>query len=421
MNEYNVQNQNTDDNEIVIDVGILICDLWKGFKKFWWILLIICCVSAVGVYGKSVRGYVPMYRASSSFTVSTLNGYDETNTSYGFYYSQSTAEQMAKLFPYILQSDVLQDLLKENLGTEVINGSITLNAVPDSNLFTMRVTSRSPEDAQRVLEAAMEVVPEVSRYVIGETKLNIIQPPKVAEQPNNMPNYRKDLVKGFILGAAAGMAILLVYALLRKTIRKEDEFRETLNMQCLGVVPQVKFKQHGEKFDRSISILNKRRDFLSGEAVRGLSLKIERRMKENEQKVLMVTSTLPEEGKTTVAMNLALTLAEKGKNVLLLDMDLRNPTLSRELNVPAKDAKLLQVLNGTMKPEEAVRKLESGIYYLGAAEKAENVLSLLTGAAFAELLEHCRKTMDCIIIDTPPCGIVTDAATVSVLAPSQIK
>lgn len=414
MNEYNVSNEyDREDDENMIDISEFLCDLWRGLKKFWWLVIMISCTAAVALYIRSAKSYVPMYKADSSFTVTTMNDYDETNTFYSFYYTQSTAKQMEKLFPHILQSDIMQDLLKESLGTEGINGSIRISSVPNSNLFTMNVTSRSAEEAQRILETAMNLIPEVSRYVIGETKLNIIQPARASENPVNRPNYRRQILKGLLIGILAGGTLLFLYALLRKTIRKETEFRDILNMTCLAVIPQILFKQHGKNFDRSINVHNENAGRPLKESVRGLSLKIERRMAEKEQKILMVTSTLPGEGKTTVATNLALTLAEKGRKVLLLDMDMRNPTIGEELKVPPEAAALQEVLEGKMEAEEAVLELESGLWFLGSKDPVKNSLSLLTKPGLAKILEEYREKMDYIIIDTPPCGLVTDAATIS--------
>ena len=255
MSEYNVQQQQ-DEDEIVIDLRVLFCDLWKGLKKLWWVFLILCSLMAGMNYVQSAVRYAPMYESKISFTVSTQTGYDETNTSYGFYYNQSTAEQMANLFPYILQSDVMQGLIKEELGTEFVNGNIIANAVPNSNLFTMKVTSSDATAAKQILEATMKHLPDVTKYVIGETKLNIIQPATTPEVSYNKPSYRRKVVKGFLVGVVVSCVILGIYALFRKTIRREEDFREVLNMKCLGVVPQVKFKAHKQKIVRSLVYKN---------------------------------------------------------------------------------------------------------------------------------------------------------------------
>lgn len=412
MSEYDVR-QLEEEDEIEIDLGVLFCDLWKGFKKFWWVFLILCSVLAGLNYARSAAGYVPMYESKISFTVSTQSGYNEANTTYGFYYNQSTAEQLEKLFPYILQTDVMQALIKEELGMDYINGSITAKAVPNSNLFTMKVVSSDGEAARQILEATMKHLPEVTKYVIGETRLNIIQPATTPKNAYNKPSYRRQAMKGFVAGGVVSCALLALYALLRRTIRKEEEFKSVLNMKCLGIVPQVKFKAHKKKIDRSLSILNEKTGRSFREAMRGLSLKLERRMNESEKKVVLVTSTIPGEGKSTAAMNMALALGQKGKKVLLIDMDLRNPTQAKNLKISPKSTGLESVLEGKASAGEAIQLLNQGIYFLGAQKSCKKVSSLLTRPIFGKLIKEYREQMDYIIVDTPPCGTISDAATIS--------
>lgn len=412
MSEYDLKRREGED-EIEIDLSVLFSDLIRGFKKLWWIFLIICSLMAGLNYGQSAVRYEPMYESKVSFTISTQSGYDEANTSYNFYYSQSTAEQLEKLFPYILQTDVMQGLIKEDLGTETINGSITAQAVPNSNLFTMKVTSGNGEEAKQILEATMLHLPEVTKYVIGETKLNIIQPATTPNIAYNKPSYRREVAKGFVMGVGVSCVILALYALFRRTIRKEEDFRSVLNMKCFGVVPQIKFKAHKRAIDTSASILNQRAGRPFRESIRGLTLKVERRMNENDQKVLMVTSTVPGEGKSMTAMNLALTLAEKGKNVLLIDMDLRSPTQAGNLDALFQAVPMEQVLRGNIPAEQAIQKLEQGIYFLGAKKPCQNVPGLITKPTLGNIIQKYRSQMDYIIVDTPPCGMISDAVTIS--------
>lgn len=411
MSEYNVK-QHEEEDELIIDIRVLFCDVWKGFKKFWWLLLILCSLMAGLRYVRCTASYRPMYESKVSFTVTTQSGYDETNTSYGFYYNQSTAEQMEKLFPYILQTDVMRALIKEELGTDYINGTISASAVPNSNLFTMKAVSSDREAARQILEATLKHLPEVTKYVIGKTKLNIIQPATNPEKAFNKPNYRREVVKGIRNGLLISCVILGLYALLRKTIRKVDDFQSVLNMKCLGVLPQVRFKKYNRKIDKTISIRNDKTGRPFRESVKSFGLKAERQMKEKDEKVLMVTSTLPGEGKSMAAMNLALTLGER-KKVLLIDMDMRNPSLAKYLGVSTKMAGLEMVLKGKATPEEVIQKLDNGIYFLGVQKCRQKTSELLTKKALPELIHQYRHMVDYIIIDTPPCGTIADAMTIS--------
>lgn len=409
MSEYNIQE---DDDEIVVDLGVFFCDLWRGLKKFWWIFLIICSLMAGLNYGRAALSYSPSYESKASFTVSTQMGYDESNTSYGFYYNQSTAEQLSALFPYVLQSDVMTGLVEEEIGGAV-SGSVSATAIPESNLFTIKAVSSDPMMAKMLLEATIKHIPDVTRYVIGETKLNIIQPVTTPEEPFNKPDYRRQAVLGALVGVVMCIVILACYALFRKTIRKEEDFREVLNIKCLGMLPFIKFKEHNKEIDQTVSILNERSGRGFREANRSLVLKIQRELDQRDQKVLMVTSTIPNEGKSTAAMNLALGLNKKDKKVLLVDMDFRNPTLKGLLKEEKKMNGLVPVLEGKLDPKEALIETKQGIYFTGAEDPVKNVSQLLTKPYLRSAFETYRKDMDYIIVDVPPCEVMADSSIIA--------
>ena len=102
---------------------------------------------------------------------------------YNFYYDTTTAGQLARTFPYILSSSLLTDAIKEDLGVEAVNGSISAQAISESNMITMSVISQSPEDAKTILESAIKVYPDIARFVIGDTRFNIIDEPTMPDEP----------------------------------------------------------------------------------------------------------------------------------------------------------------------------------------------------------------------------------------------
>ena len=203
-----------DREELEIDLGILLWNFLQGLARFWWLVILLAALGSAAYYVKNSQFYTPMYQSVASFTVMTggnsENGQEEG--SYNFYYDTTTAGQLAKTFPYILGSSLLTDAIKEDLGVDSINGSISAQAVSDSNLITMTVTSSDPQDAKAILESAIKVYPEVSRFVIGETKFNMIDVPTAPKEPYNQPNFVKKAVKGALLGAAAGIFLIVLYA-----------------------------------------------------------------------------------------------------------------------------------------------------------------------------------------------------------------
>lgn len=417
-----------------IDLGALLFAFWRLFKRFWWIIPVLALVGAGAGYVKNASTYRPMYRSTASFTVVTESG---SSDGFSFYYDNLTAGQLAATFPYILSSSLLTDAIKEDLGVDAVNGSISAQAVSDSNLITMSVTSSSPSDAKAILESAIRVYPDVSRFVIGATRFNMIETPTEPTEPYNTPNYSQVAVKWGLAGAGAGIVLLLIGALFKKTVQKPDELNASISLQCLGSIPEVRFKARGNQMKQEISCLDSRTPQNFKESIRSLWLRIQRDMEKDENKILLVTSTVSGEGKSVIAMNLACTAAASGKKVLLIDGDLRKNRKSGKLEKTAQTG-LTDLVSGTVSLDKTIfRDKQSGIYILGSgtfgktspSRNAKNdppsaghfqgrIVRLLGSKTMAGVLAACKKTMDLIIIDAPPCDLFSDASILAEYADS---
>ena len=147
-----------------IDIITLLHDVLRGVKKLWWACLLLTVLCAAGSWYTAKRAYRPLYRAAASFTVATGSG-ESGGFSYGFYYNTATASQLARTFPYILESELLTDGIKQALGTDYITASLSASAVEDSNLFTLTATGANAESTLNVLNAAIDCYPEAARSV----------------------------------------------------------------------------------------------------------------------------------------------------------------------------------------------------------------------------------------------------------------
>lgn len=411
--------------EAQIDLFEILYDFLRGFKKIWWLIPVLVCLFGGLLYARTVIQYQPMYKSQASFTVSTATS-SGSSYSYSFYYDSSTVKQMAATFPYILESNLLTDLIKNDLGVEYINGTISASAIADSNLFTLTVTSNDPQDAYDILEAVMNHYSEVSAYVIGDTKLNMIEAPKLAESPYNEENGLHDAVKGAAAGLTFAIIIQFIYGKMRKTIQREDEVKDVLNVQCLGVVPKVIFKKHRISVDQDISLLNKGISNGFRESVRAIALRMDQEFQKQQKKTILITGSVAGEGVSVVSRNLAYALSEMGKRVILINGNLQMKSEKSLNNTPAGQVHQLRqkneslgapkygledLLRGKCSLADAVYIDEAGhIICLECRKGMQNKKILTMGADIGKLICQFRQVMDYIVIDAPPCTNMSHAA-----------
>ncbi len=383
----------------------------QGLIKFWWLVVVLVLAGASLMCLKSAIFYSPMYVSEATFTVTTNSGNTLTDDSYNFYYDSSTAEQLGLTFPHILSSDLLTDAIKADLGVETVNSSLSATAVTDSNMVTMRSVSSSPEDAKSVLESAIRVYPEVSRFVIGETRFNMIDPPDLPVNPYNKPDYKTELLKGIIIGMMLGLVFIAIYAFLRKTVHKSNELQTRINLPCYVSLPFVKQKQRNSTKEYFPTIYDKDVSQWFNENTEALRLRIEKDLEKDNKKVIMVTSTIPGEGKSVIATNLAYRLAKNGKKVVLIDADLRKQNLAENIGMIATE-NLERILNETHEMNTFIsHDKRSNILFIGGNRPFRDISRFLA-RKLRSLVDVLRENVDYIVIDVPPARDFEDALIV---------
>ncbi len=396
----------TTEDEMEIDLVLLFHTMWRSFLKMWWLFLILIAVCAGGFLAFQSIRYEPLYASTATFTVGTGDG---ESGSYSFYYNASTADQLSKTFPYILNSSYFRSVLLERLGTDTLNGTITAQTIENSNVVTMRVESPSAEDAHSILVTALEIYPETARFVLGDIQFSYLNEPETPQQPFNHISPLRCLVMGGAAGVFLGLAFLGLTALFRRTVRSTEEMKKITSLRCLASVPYVRMKARNAKKVRPLSVTDRRISYGYRESIRALQTRIEKAMKKEDSRILLVTSTSSGEGKSTLAANLAEMFAMRGNRVLLIDGDLRKQTDGQMLGAKRGDG-LIELVHGKKTEEEVLRKMKgSSMWFLGGSRPAKNPVSVLSSGKLPAFLKNMREKMDYIVIDTPPCGMFQDA------------
>lgn len=390
-----------------IDLQTLLGDGLRMMRRLiaLFVLLAVLCTGALCL--REYRSYRPMYRASATFTVYVTNPLQSDIRSY----NTATAEQMAKTFPYILTSGALNERVKQALSITAMP-SVSASVLSSTNIFTLTVTSGDAQLAYDVLNAVIEYYPEVAEFVVGPTVMNLLDESGVPQQPYNQRSYSGAVKKGVLVSAVLWVAAAFALALLRTSVHSEEELRRVLNLRTLGVLPVVrgKGKDACPRFDSGAEYSG------FSESVRLLRMRTEKEMREQGMKVLMVSSATPSEGKTTVSINLASALAAKGKRVLLVDCDLRNPSIAKGFGME-NGTGLVEYLNGEAAFQEILRPSENAnLYFVFAGQPTEEASELLSKQECRNFMEACRKVFDYMILDTPPAALLVDASELAAFA-----
>ena len=388
-------------------VGEYASKILTGIKKHWYIIAVLAGICCVGFTLYSYRAYTPQYTAAATFTV-TPKG--DSLSAYTSISSNASTQQLEKTFPYIITSAPLTRVVAEDLGLSYVPGTLTATAVEDTNLFTITVTSSNYETAYNVLKSVINNYPSVAEYVVGATDLVLVVPPSASSTPINPISYREKALIGTAVGALLGLLIVFFLENLNHTVRHPDEIRKLLNNQRLGSIVKV-VKKKSSHSTGSLTIDDAHTDPRFKESVFSIRNKIIKLCADQKINSVMIASTTTNEGKTTVAANLAIALAKKHYRTVIIDCDLRNPTVRQQLNIPEScSLGIVDVITGGCSLQDAIVKTKkNGLYVLPGTIPVNNASELMGSKQLADLVGALEKIFDYVVIDAPPVGIVSDA------------
>ena len=405
-----------------------ILEFFRTTRANLWLLIIGIIVGAAAgfgyaslqpkVYAASSSGYVTV---GESGTVDVLSG-------------SSAAKERARSYAAIVSSEAVAQKIKQNtpelsLTTGQIRASLTATAGDNAALITVSAQASSPKNAQLLANSALQATadyikeieqnpgnaqalvngdsnatatPSANSNTVRVIPLNnaSVNPPLVS------PNYQQNTLVGAVVGLVVVYAAIFLRRALDQRIRTRDDAIKATNSNILGVLPV------SDDLAEENIVHASNDDHIAHESIRQLRTNLRFVNIDNPPSSFIVTSAVPGEGKSTVSLAVARSMASSGQPVILIDADLRRPTVAKKLHINAKIG-LTQVLAGQVDIAEAVHQVEdSKLFVLPAGRIPPNPSELLGSDKMRQLIEELSKEF-LVIVDAPPLLPVTDASLLS--------
>lgn len=389
-----------------IDIG----NITRSALRYWFYILVVSVIAALLAGTASLRTYQPTYRTQALIAV-------YGRTSYGgvVYDAQDTAE----VFQEVITSNLLQKKVAEEMGIPSLPGSISCANVPYTNMITLTVTAGSPKNAMTVMSGVLEHHSVVTDRLLGDMVLQILEEPAVPTAPVEAYHESEILIKVFCLSLIASSSMLLFLFFIRDDIKNESQVEKKLDTKLFATVYHEDIykgfgflRRRSKKIRSGILVTNPVTSFGYTETFQKMGMRLVYKTKEKNLHSVLVTSLQENEGKSTVAVNLALSLAKMGKRVMLIDLDMRKPAVYKLLEIafPKGKAQLGDMLMRKASLQDAAQKIDGmPLFVLAGNRSYPNSMNLLNQSIVDELLRGMQKYFDYVIIDTPPIDAVADA------------
>ena len=321
---------------------------------------------------------------------------------------QERTEQLIREISFSKQQDLLAAKAQEDMLRAELNNKKSDFQMLGSQKARYEQLKREVESNKDLYEAFLNREKETNATSDYKNVTARFTDPAIVPLFPIAPQRMKLVLIATFFGFAIACALVIILETLREVIRTSSDVQDKLGVTCLGTIPKVKKRALRQKGVTYSAYLDQDEKLFS-EACRSVRTSLLLRLTNSKQKILPFTSAIPEEGKTSTSINMAVSFSTMEK-VLLIDCDLRRPSLTKRFNLPESSPGLTNILTmDTPLSECIIRNEEANLDVLPAGIIPPNPQELLASDRFEKLLEYLKSKYDRIIIDTPPLLSVSDA------------
>ena len=390
---------------------LTLVDVVRVFQRFWALIVVTL---AVGLATAAVALLLlpPTYTSESRLFVSTQSLGTADELLQGSTYTQARMLSYAR----IASDPIVLDPVIERLGLEVtaeeLASTVSATAERDQLIIDIEADAGTAVGAADIANAVADELAEVITETIEApvagsdplVSVTVVKYAAPSEEPS-WPVMWMFLVVGGVAGALLGIGIAFLLSALDTRVRNLDDISRLIATPLIGMVSKDR------RLQRRLPLEMMTGSNTFAESVRGIRTNLQFiDAGGKKRRVLLVTSSIPGEGKSTTALSLAASLAEAGNRVVVVDADLRNPSLAK-LSGLEGGAGLTDLLLGRVEVRDMVQPIGTSgrLFAIASGRIPPNPAELLASTGFTDLIAYLRLETDYIIIDSPPILAVADA------------
>lgn len=402
----------------------------KIIKKHWIACAIVAVASAVVAFLVTSFVIEPRYTSSRALYVNS-----GTNSSAGVNLNEINASQkLANTYIVILKNGTIYDDLSIELDgkytSQQLKSMIALSTVDNTEVIRITATSTDPYEAADICQKFSELAPAALEQVVLGGQVEAFGEPDVNTTPSS-PNKPMAVAVAAVGGAFIAACLFVIISFLDTKVRDANSITERYDFSLIGMVPDqdAAYDQVGGFIRKSSSkgapnvsvsasakinpIISDKTPFSVLEAYNKICANVRFMISNEKSRVVIVTSSIPGEFKSTTSSNLAISLAQGGARVLLIDADLRKPTLHNCIRTP-NECGFSNILAGFCDVDDAIfEEIKPNLDFIPAGLLPPNPVTLLGSEHAKKLVTQLGQEYDYVVIDSPPLNLVSDATLMS--------
>lgn len=393
--ENNVQNEN-----LLTIVKCIIKDILQR-----WILIVAVMIVFGSVFDfmKTVT-YVPQYGTSMT---ATLSGGEDT------FKNIDKVQSYVNILDYLMNSNNAKSYVKKKMpiSKTTYKAEVTLK---QANVVKIKVTADTKREAYFSIKYLNDWYRENTERYSFPYNITVLKESKFSTKPVN-PNSH---IKNFLIGAVGSGFVLSclfgLYFFLRDTIKSEEEVENKLDTRLYAKLPFEVKKREDARNKKAILITSLKTSFFFRESINKLRSKVEASSDKHDYKSFMITSAYENEGKSSVAANLALALAKNGRKVVLVDADFNKPAVFKIFDLDGSKS-LNKAIEGTSSWSSQVVSDRSGLDLLPSSQDTLKSEILTNSKKLDEIMKELREEYDFVIVDTSPAYLLNETMAMNEL------